>query len=585
MTTLLISSWNRFFKRELFLLVPATVLFCGVPWQTHAEGFDYYPPEPTATTTFESVGLYWTIGSHNGEADIQVRYREAGAEPWQEALPLWYDLRDGEARGSIVGLHPGTSYEIKLIWVAGNFGDNYEATLTAETWSEDVRVAKTIYLEPGNRHEPLIINEGGNPESGFVVYTVRPGEKLLIDVRDQHPYCVDIQASHVVVRGLILKGASRDGIHLGDVKDVMIEDCDVSNWGRRTENYAYNLDSAIKSMSSELERVVVQRNRLHHPRYNANDWTQPSDLPKIHGYHPTGAQGISWKDNQGNHVIRFNEIYSDSEHRFNDGMGWWTNFTRRGFPGPDSDIYGNFVSDCADDGIESEGGNRNVRIWGNYIENTYHGIGTAPVSVGPAYIFRNVYSVSYIAPYPGGDSDALVRYRNHNPRTNRGTFTKLGEMPRGGSGRQYWLHNTVLQPKPLPGKILPLGAIGAGRVGEISELVALNNIFHAVSGHSYAGTPQEDSNTVDYNLFNGPLPPGAEAKNIHATPRYAPGNGPEGGRHGMYQLAPDSRGRDEGKRLPNINDNSHGRAPDIGAHEGGSPRMVFGLGASEPKGD
>lgn len=554
--------------------------------QGHTEGFDYYPPEPTAISTFECVGLYWTL--YNVDPVVQVRYRVAGTKPWKEALPLWFDARDGQARGSIVGLKPGTRYEINLSWAEGGI----VSTLFTETWSEDIPVARTVYLQPGNRTEPLIIDEGGDPESGFVVYTVRPGEESLIDVQDQYPYCVDVQASHVVVRGLELKGASRDGIYLGAVKDVIIEDCDISNWGRRTENYGYNLDSAIKSMSTELERIVIQNNRLHHPRYNANDWTQPSDLPKIHGYHPTGAQGISWMDNEGNHVIRFNEIYSDADHRFNDGMGWWTNFTRGGFPGPDSDIYGNYIRDCTDDGIESEGGNRNVRIWGNYIENTLNGIATAPVAVGPAYIFRNVYAASQWTPYPEGDSDALVepghrKDQGFPPTVNRGNLAKLGEMPAGGSGRQYWLHNTMLQPEPPSGKKLPLGANGGiyvtGATGKITELISLNNIYHVMDDQSpsiYAGISQDDSSTFDFDLFNGVLnmvPPGSEGQGIHSIPRYASGHGPDGGRHGKYQLAPNSPGWDGGKRIPNINDEFHGNAPDIGAHEGGSPPMKFGL--------
>lgn len=220
-----------------------------------------------------------------------------------------------------------------------------------------------------------------------------------------------------------------------------------------------------------------------------------------------------------------------------------------------------------------------------------NGIATAPVSVGPAYIFRNVFSASHWTPYPGGDSDALLepghfKDKGRPPTLNRGNFAKLGEMPKGGSGRQYWLHNTVLQPAPPPGKKFSLGAKGGinvtGHTGRISELVSLNNILHIVEDQSasiYAGTVPEKSNTFDFDLYNGKLqmvPAGSEAEGIHTVPPYAPGHGPEGGRHGKYQLAPGSPGYDEGKCIPNFNDDFHGHAPDIGAHEGGSPPMKFG---------
>ena len=52
---------------------------------------------------------------------------------------------------------------------------------------------------------------------------------------------------------------------------------------------------------------------------------------------------------------------------YNDVIGGGSNGSFRGSPGPDSDIYGNLVSHCWDDGLEVEGGSRNVRIWDNYI--------------------------------------------------------------------------------------------------------------------------------------------------------------------------------------------------------------------------
>ena len=70
-------------------------------------------------------------------------------------------------------------------------------------------------------------------------------------------------------------------------------------------------------------------------------------------------------------MIRHNEIFStDGSHYFNDGIGGSDNFSTTGFPNADSDIYGNEISHVWDDAIEAEGGNRNVRIWGNYMDRT-----------------------------------------------------------------------------------------------------------------------------------------------------------------------------------------------------------------------
>ena len=83
--------------------------------------------------------------------------------------------------------------------------------------------------------------------------------------------------------------------------------------------------------------------------------------------HTPGPQCISLFNTAGNHVIRYNECFSDLEHMYNDVIGGGSNGSFRGSPGPDSDIYGNLVSHCWDDGLEVEGGSRNVRVWGNYI--------------------------------------------------------------------------------------------------------------------------------------------------------------------------------------------------------------------------
>ncbi len=49
---------------------------------------------------------------------------------------------------------------------------------------------------------------------------------------------------------------------------------------------------------------------------------------------------------------------------------------------------------------------------------------------------------------------------------------------------------------------------------------------------------------------------------------------------GQYQLATGTPGYDQGVRIANFNDGFLGTAPDVGAHEGGSAAMKFGLAAS-----
>jgi len=70
-------------------------------------------------------------------------------------------------------------------------------------------------------------------------------------------------------------------------------------------------------------------------------------------------------------VCRYNRVYGSSGHYYNDGIGGYQNESVNGAASNDSDIYGNIVSEVWDDAIESDGGNRNVRIFGNTLTNVH----------------------------------------------------------------------------------------------------------------------------------------------------------------------------------------------------------------------
>ena len=123
--------------------------------------------------------------------------------------------------------------------------------------------------------ETLEITQGGTAD-GYVVYD---GRGARLDAGNAHPYNVHVRASRVIVRGLVLRGAQQDAIRIGpNVTDVVIEDNDIAEWGRtREDGGAMDLDSGIRAVCRscpEVERVTIQRNRIHHPRHGANSWSQ-----------------------------------------------------------------------------------------------------------------------------------------------------------------------------------------------------------------------------------------------------------------------------------------------------------------------
>jgi hypothetical protein len=516
-----------------------------------------------AVPTFESIGLYWTPPSNPGTG-CPVIFRKVGDSAWRQGLDMWYDPANSECRGSLVLLDPGTNYEIQF----GMPGATASAGLIATTWSEQFPIAQTITLPAGTVSQPLNITQGGSA-SGYVLYQADPTSGTTIDVQNTYTNNVTISAPYVILRVFTLKGAQADAINLlNGAHDLVIEQNDISGWGRyrTTGNWDYGVDydAGVRCESAaSLERAVVQRNRIHDPRYGANSWDSA---------HPAGPQGITFNFCGGNNVIRYNEVTSsDFHHYYNDGIGGSDNFSTAGFPNYDSDIYGNIVQGVMDDAFEIEGGDRNVRVWGNYMTQTATGVASTVNSVGPLYIFRNVYDQSRKLYLTSTDSD------------DRGPFFKSGTDTSVGNGRRYVFHNTSLQ-APNPNGTLPLGA-GAGLEGTgtnpLTNTVSRNNIYWIWK--SWWDSVEQNSggfgNDVDYDLYNGTINAGTGAESQGAkvsAPTFAPGNGV--GLSGMYQLAPGSAGYGAAARLSNFNDMY--AAPDIGAHQSGTSAMKFGVTGS-----
>jgi hypothetical protein len=518
---------------------------------------------PSAVSTFHCIGVYWSPHEGSGDNVCQVHYRRVGSTEWKEALSLWYDDRGVGGypvgyRGSIVNLEPGTTYEIELRLLSTGTTE----TFTASTWSEDFPIAKTVYLPPWTTYHTLEITESGSPD-GYVLYTHAEGESSTIDVRNQEDSCINVSASYVIIRGLTLREASVHGIRiLNNAHDVVIEECDISGWGRLQEGeWGYDNDSAVYSNSPNIERVIVQRNKFHHPRADTNSWKESTRTIPRNTHHPLGPQAITFNprnERAGHFVIRYNEIYSDDDHYFKDSMGNSHNYTYHGFPIRDTDIYGNYVANCWDDGIQAEGANCNVRIWGNYITRTAEKIATQSVSVGPLYIWRNVFGISRVGP---------------NDNYGWRAF-KSGDVQGWGGGKTYIFHNTILQPPPPDhGSSDGVNAHDA----KLTNTCTRNNIFHVPSGgDSINSGTSSSTNDFDYDLYNGYIYArlGVERNGIYGVPIYDPDND-----NGEFVLDPSSPGYDAGAVIPNFNDNYNGAAPDIGAHEAGNPPMEFGVNA------
>ena len=513
-----------------------------------------------AVPTFESLGVYFEHPT--GAEPGTVRYRAAGAGEWRPGYPPVYDPREKEYRGSLVGLKPDTEYEVEF--QAGT----HRAGLKARTWSEKFPVGKTTYLKGGTTDQPVRVTDGGTP-TGWHLVEPAPGSKFVSDVFNLSDNNVVVEADYVIIRGLEMKNAAVHAVLIRKgVKHVVIEDCHITGWGRiggaRVWGVVGGSDSAV---FAELGagNLVVQRNLIEHPRGGANDWESG---------HPSGPQGITLIDSSGGNVIRYNTIRSSDDHGFNDGIGGGSNYSFEGSPNRDSDIYGNIISHCWDDAIESEGANRNVRIWSNYIHHTFVHVATAATAMGPLYVFRNVFGESRIS-HQDRTGGMMIK-------TGMNQVTINGERVSTGLGHRFIFHNTALQPN---------GGLDVFSSHELHNAMTRNNIFYS-RGRSYPQQRGEPRNDFANDLTGGFLGGGFVRSMFLPSDRLewllAPTmNKIQWGRV-EYQhsgksafitdpmVAAKNPAVDAGVRLPGFNDDFTGAAPDIGAFETGLPPLRFG---------
>ena len=523
-----------------------------------------------AVSTYECLGLY-----HKSPdvGECKVRFRAQGAAQWRDGLPLWYDARMGEYRGSLVYLQPDTPYIIELM-----LGGKAVTVPGARTRSDKFPIGKTTTIKGGESYDPIIITESGTPDAYHLV-TVPPGERVSIDVANGADNTVTVDADYVIVRGLELKNARKHGLYIGKGHhDIVVEDCHILGWGNVGGSLSFGNEGARNSgIFADLStaNLTLQYNLIEDPRGGSNDWRTG---------HPQGPDGITTDQSQGGNVLRYNTIRSGEDHGYDDGITGAYNGSRVGSMHRDSDIYGNYVRNVWDDALEVEGGNRNVRIWGNYLHMTTQGIALASTADGPVYVFRNVMGRS--------------RW-THEEGSGGGYAIKTGDYQKQTPGRRFMFHNTVLQPggeaNAFSGHSPDPNVMSRNNVWDVGGQLNRNRAADTAPLSSFA-----------YDIFTGIRMNMPTIENeVRTNPTYIPAEGlefypqtwylgVEGGRSELTRagrtfgvsgavLTRRNKMMDGGTPIPNFNDGFVGKAPDVGAFERGLPPLKFGReGAGRP---
>ncbi len=513
--------------------------------------------------TYESIGLYLSAGG--GEA--KVRYR-TGSGAWKEGFSLYYDARNNSLitqnsngarqRGSIVHLSPNTQYEVQVL-----HGDRlYCANI--RTKNDNFPIAKTVNL--GNRSGVVTITEGGSP-NGYVLYTGGT-------ITGGNQYNIVVDADYVIIRGMKLVGGARGGININPGhNNIVIENNEITGFGAiapdagregpesRYWGLPFSAGHAGINAEDKNHSLTIQRNYIHTPRSDSNTWgefrefsgaTNSNCVTRAQSRcHPFGPSAIFFwhgpTTQKGQNVIRYNTMVGTPTHMFEDVAGGRNNDQEyHGFPGPDSDLYGNYMAGFTDDGIEAEGIGRNARIWGNHIHNffgdgnppqasTGASIALSPVTVGPLYIWRNLMTNA-----PGAAKVFTIKKQASSVED---------------SGALFYFHNTVV-------------GNGSGirsSVTKIRGVFAYNNVMR-VSNNAFEGGGE--NYRYDYNIYTSGSP--SQPNGLQTTPQL----------DGNNILRAGTAGVNAGVPIPNFNDNYAGSGPDMGYQEaGGQPLRVGHTGS------
>lgn len=346
--------------------------------------------------TFCSCGI--TFGTEAPIAGLRLEFRKRGGwlsrDDWKAVSPSPVFSRESmNVRAAITGLEEGTEYEARLI-----ASDGAEVTSGAfETWTSKVPVARRVEIDPATFVPPLRIAEKGAAD-GWIEYVVKGG-CVLTNLTDRPTLTVD-GAAFVLLDGIRFYGGRiQFPVTVENSDSVRFRRCEFTGWGRlgkprydkdgkfygkdvRGRETYLNWDAALR-IGTGTTRCVVERCYFHGPVYGANSWRYS---------HPAGPCGILMDRPDHSTVIRHCDFVGSDARRFNDAVEGVDNFKANGGFNQDADVYGNFMAFCNDDNIEIDGGQQNVRVFGNRFEGALSGVSIQGCMVSPVYVFDNLFS-------------------------------------------------------------------------------------------------------------------------------------------------------------------------------------------------
>jgi hypothetical protein len=538
--------------------------------------------------TLHSIGVHWVVGGDTNEnCVVHLAWRANGSGEWNDAGTLWrvekgahqppkgggsVQVPDGATlfAGSALQLYAATSYELKLNLVDTDGGDQ-ETVIKTQTIGEpaDPRDATIFHVAPGNGGGS---GTAADPFKGLAAAQAqaRPGVIFRLHA-GIYPAPFDVRHSGEPERPIVWRAAgdgevviegTADGkegrlISADDRHDVWFEGLTIRNG-----------DKAIAGRGSA--RIVVRRCHMQGVTYGIfatrNDKDQmrswfvsdnviegPSTWPRTKGIET--ARGVQLTG--AGHVICHNRIKG-----FGDAVDTFPSVRCT-----DIDIHNNDISEMTDDGIELDFSERNIRCFSNRLTNVFQGISVQPIFGGPVYVFRNaVYNV------------VAEPFKMHN----------------SPSGALFY-HNTIVK-KGMPFLVQTSAAVRYCRTR--------NNLFIGAGGpFAFESTAKMVNCDFDYDGVGGgaeklflkwnnvryatveevraKAPVWRHVVSVDPSTAFATQAAPPADEKAIQvaadlRLKPGTPAIDAGERIPGVNGNFTGTAPDLGAYELNAALPIYG---------
>ncbi len=603
--------------------------------------------------TLSCLGFAWEIsGDDNRNATARVEYRKAGDADWRQALALlriggqhvgrtsdWLDHQVPHMlAGSIMDLEEATEYEVRITvedpdgvegeaskvrrvrtrgepvnpeggrvfhvyppehpirWPQNEFKNLYNAYYGGVgnlgdfnmVWPRKVQPGDTILVHAGTYRADLqhytdrmgLVSDGtywltakGTAEQPIVIKAAGDGE-VIFDGAGADVLFNVMAADYHTFEGITFRNAGTAifaGMQdVGGAVGLTVRNCRFEN----VRDGVFTLYAGSRDFHI-ADNVFVGRN----VRDRMTPWGGPEE-----GYLKSNTaitvQGSG-------HVIRRNAI----------AYFWQAVHMGTAFPGWDSgaaiDIYENDLHVLVDDGVETDGGVRNIRVLRNRIANTGSALSAQPIYGGPAYFIRNVaYNFRMGMKFHEAHPSGLIACHN--------TFVGDGLLSRGLYTNAHFRNNLYLSPSNHTGVAgFPEGGNGVtadfnGYDGRTRFLVSVLDGFAPVMDKSrdpwwpLKRYPPRETDTVfdSFEAFreatgheaHGRLVDGRVFADLQPYERPGPGEP----RPVVFmedidlRLHPHGPAMDAGTVLPNVNDGFTGQAPDLGAYEVGHPRVHYG---------